>query len=470
MLNGPVPIDKASALAASRQATAGLRVARGTVAADERALGNRADELLQRLLVVEADTDRAHGVAMAAPCPSSFAGLIGATPGMRQLVARLVQLAPLTTPVLITGETGTGKHLLAHTIHKLSQRSGPLLTVHATALPAEDLMLHLYGQERLGRDEVCTVSPGLLEQAQGGTLLFEDVAQLDAGGQRCLRQLLTEPTYSRRGSAQLRRAEVRVIALTSRPLLELVGRGAFCGALFHRLTPAWLDVPPLRQRREDIPRLAAAFLCHDGSDPPHGPPELPTATLLRLLGHGWPGNVRELREVLRQAVQLARERGRSRQLVIDPTIIDRLLARTRAPSEATFKLGTSLATVQRDVILMTLAALDGNKTDAAALLGVSRGALYSRLRTYGAQARALWRAAQHSPSDESADLPPAPPPPAGASRESGSRGAAAGVKRGQRSNAPADSPAPRPTGCPAAFSSACSGDPVRRRGAGDRDR
>jgi DNA-binding NtrC family response regulator len=316
---------------------------------------------------------------------------------MRQLLRRLDQLAGLATPVLITGEPGTGKHLLAHALHQRSQRSGPLLSVNALGLAAEELFLHLYGQERLRRDGGRDITPGLLERAHGGTLLFEEVAQLDAGGQRCLRQLLGEPTYARRGSTQLRRAAVRVIAMTSEPLLERVRRGTFNETLFHHLTPAWLDVPPLRQRRDDIPRLAAAFLAHDQPPDLRGPIELPAATLLRLLGYGWPGNVRELRELLRQAALPVRPTRSSQRPELDPDIVDQLLAGTGIAREVRFKLGTPLETVQREIILMTLAAVDGNKKDAAALLGLSRGALYSRLRTYGAQARDLWSTAQQRP-------------------------------------------------------------------------
>ncbi len=332
---------------------------------------------------------------LAQPLGPSFVELVGETPVMRQLFARLDQLARTELPVLITGEPGTGKHLLAAVLHQRSQRPGPLLAINAAGLAAADLLLHLYGQERLGRGGSVDITPGLLELAHGGTLLFAEVTQLDADGQRCLRQLLGEPTYARRGSVQLRRAAVRVVVMTSEPLLERVRRGQFCEALFHRLTPAWLDVPPLRQRRADIPRLAAAFLAHD-SPSPRGPLELPTATLLQLLGYGWPGNVRELREVLRQAALQPKTGTSPTQL--RPELVAPLLAQTRLGCEVRFKVGTPLEAVEREVILMTLAAVAGNKKDAAALLGLSRGALYSRLRTYGAAARDLFRTAKQSPS------------------------------------------------------------------------
>ena len=358
------------------------------VASGVAALQNGAADFLVQPVPPAVLRQKVYGLLAAAPLvvPSSllvsrepsFAGLIGGTPAMQQLFARLAQLAPLGTPALITGEAGTGKHLLAQALHQLSQRKGPLVRVNTTALAAPELMLHLYGQERPRRDAATDITPGLLERAQGGTLLFADVDELDAGGQRCLRQLLTEPTYSRRGSAELRCADVRVVALSSRPLLALVQRGAFCETLFHRLTPGWLDIPPLRQRRADIPWLAAAFLAYGEPAPPHVPPELPAATLLALLGHSWPGNVRELRELLRQAVAEHRAKGRAHDRWLPPALVEPLLARTRAAREVTVPLGTPLQAVQRDVILMTLAAVAGNKKEAAALLGVSRSARSSR--------------------------------------------------------------------------------------------
>jgi DNA-binding NtrC family response regulator len=311
-----------------------------------------------------------------------FAGLVGSTPRMQQLFARIAALAPQDTPVLISGEPGTGKHHVAQVLHALSQRPGPLLPVHATALPADDLARHLFGQDGVGRDGVTSVTAGLLERAHGGTLLFEELAELDAGGQRCLRQLLTASTYYRRGSTQLRPITVRVLALTSQPLLPLVQRGQLCAELIDLLSPQWLDLPPLRQRRADIPLLAARFLREVAREPI----ELPGPTLLHLLGHPFPGNVRELRAVLHQAAQLGSR--------LEPALLASLLERPRPACEARFAPGTPLATVEREMILMTLAAVDGNKKEAAALLGMSRGALYSRLQEYTAQARAAWRASR----------------------------------------------------------------------------
>ena len=317
-----------------------------------------------------------------------FAGILGVTPIMQQLFAELEQLAGQPEPVLITGEPGTGKDLFARAIHELSQRRGPLLRVSVGAIPTTELMLQLLGQERVGADGIPVISQGLIEQAQGGTLLLDEIAELDAGGQRCLRQLLSGTLYARRGAAQLRRLPVRLIAMSSQPLLELVRRGQFCTELFHRLSLSWLALPPLRQRREDIPLLAAAFLSRTERHHTHGPIELPASTLLRLKGHSWPGNVSELQAVLRQAARQQSTR------VLEPDGIARLLSRTGPTAEGRFPAGTPMATVEREMILLTLAAVDGNKQRAAELLGLSRGALYSRLRQYSAQAQAQWQQEQ----------------------------------------------------------------------------
>jgi DNA-binding NtrC family response regulator len=338
-------------------------------------------------------------LVLAERTPCSFAGLLGATPVMQQLFARLEQAAQRSTPVLITGEPGSGKSLLAAALCQLGPRRGPVVPLYPAVLPSEELMLQLYGQERLGPSGA-EIMPGVLERADGGTLLIDQVDQLDAGGQRCLRQLLADPTYCRRGSAELRRAEVRIVAMTSQPLLQKVQRGQFCETLFQLLRPTWLDLPPLRQRRDDIALLAAAFLAENAEACRGRRRELSAAGLLRLVGHAWPGNVRELHNVLGQAAELARGAA------IEPADLDRVLGPPRR-SELGFQPGTSLAEVQREAILMTLAAVDGNKKRAAALLGLSRGALYSHLRTYHAQAAAAWGAArQRLPAAVPADGEP----------------------------------------------------------------
>ncbi len=351
----------------------------------------------------------------------SFAGVVGATPVMQQVFARLALAANKTTPVLFTGEPGTGKSLLAEVLGQLGPRRGPRMVLYPAVLPAEELMLQLFGQERILPDGSRDITVGLLERAHGGTLLIDEIDKLDAGSQRCLRQLLTDPSYCRRGSAELRRAEVRVIAMASRPLLGLVQRGQFCETLLHLLSPTWIDLPPLRQRRDDIPWLAAAVVSELASQPPYRRRELRPATLLRLLGHGWPGNVRELRAVLLHAAEAAKG------VAIEPAHLGKLSAYPRAGSETTFQPGTTLATVQRDVILMTLAAVDGNKKDAAALLGLSRGALYNHLRSYHEKAQADWRAAQQQL------MPRAMAGPAADGRDSGSHEALPAVKPGQES-------------------------------------
>ncbi len=370
-----------------------------TMAAAVAALKDGAADFLLKPVQPESLRHKAYALLAASPpvvasslqagrSPRGFAGIVGATPIMQRLFAELAQLAGQPEPVLITGEPGTGKDLLARAVHELSQRPGPLVRVSAAALPTTELMLQLFGQERVGPDGIPVISPGLLEQAQGGTLLLDDIAELDAGGQRCLQQLLSGAPYARRGAAQLRRSQVRLIAMSSQPLLERVRCGQFGSELFHRLSLAWLALPPLRQRREDIPLLAAAFLSRTEHHHTCGPVELPAATLLRLQGHSWPGNVSELQAILTQAVRQHASR------ILDPESIGRLLARTGPVAEGRFPTGTPMATVEREMILLTLAAVDGNKQRAAALLGLSRGALYSRLRQYGAKARMQWQEEQ----------------------------------------------------------------------------
>ena len=308
-----------------------------------------------------------------------FDDIIGAGAACRDMQRLGQRAAALDTTVLLLGETGTGKELLANAIHAASpRRQKPFVGLNVAAVPETLLEAEFFGAvagaytgaERKGRD-------GKFKLADGGTLFLDEIGDMSLPMQAKLLRVLQEQEIEPLGSNRLLHIDVRVIAATSRDLRALVDAGLFRADLFYRLNVLPIRLPPLRERSEDLPALVDSLLAQI-ADRTGLPQRKPGAAALALLAtYPWPGNIRELRNVLEQAVML------SDGVALDAPVLQRILPVAAAvdppPLAGGGTLAQRLAETERRVISETLALAGGNKTEAARALGISRATLYEKL-------------------------------------------------------------------------------------------
>ena len=318
--------------------------------------------------------------ALHAPWPTSGA--------MGRIAKVLSLVAPGEITVLLLGETGVGKELAAETVHRLSRRaSRPFVRLNCAALPEQLLESELFGYERGAFTGADRTKPGLLEGADKGTVFLDEVGELPLPTQAKLLRVLESREVMRLGSVAPRHVDVRFIAATNRELGEQVLRGAFRKDLLYRLSGMPVQLPPLRERREEIEPLARRFSAESSAQLGRPPKELTLPALRALTEHAWPGNVRELRNVMERAVLLS-EAGPIgvEHLALDASLGAAPASITKpsvgAPS-AELDLKKSMAEFERAQIERALEQAGGNQTRAAELLGISRHALVSKLGEYG---------------------------------------------------------------------------------------
>jgi DNA-binding NtrC family response regulator len=305
--------------------------------------------------------------------------IIGESTSMRQVFETIQQVAPSRATVLITGATGTGKELIAKAIHNLSPRkNGPFIAVHAAALPTTLLESELFGHEKGAFTGAVERRTGRFELADGGTLFLDEIGELEPQIQVKLLRVLEERAFERVGGAKTLQVDVRLVAATNKDLKKLVSEGKFRDDLFYRLSVVTVDLPPLRERRDDIPLLVKSFLDEFSRENGKQVRELtPEATNL-LLAYDWPGNVRELRNAIEQMVVLARG---ERLTVRD------VPAAIRGSADLTkinvVRAGMTVEDAERQLIVQALKETDGNRTKAAQRIGVSRRTLHRKLKEYG---------------------------------------------------------------------------------------
>ena len=237
---------------------------------------------------------------------SGFDAIVGESPALQQVLARIRQVAPTETAVLLTGETGTGKELLAHALHDQSpRRHKPLVTVNCAALPPTLIEGELFGREKGAYTGATTQQVGRFELADGATLFLDEVSDLPLDLQAKLLRVLETGQFERLGSPRTRVVDVRIIAAANRDLRTLVEAGTFRADLFYRLSVFPIDVPPLRDRREDLPLLVWHFVRHFAQKMGKAIEGIPPEAMARLQQYAWPGNVRELRNLIERAVILS---------------------------------------------------------------------------------------------------------------------------------------------------------------------
>jgi two-component system, NtrC family, response regulator AtoC len=307
--------------------------------------------------------------------------LIGESPPLREVLDTIRQVAPSSANILIEGESGTGKELAAHAIHKLSRRhKGKFVTVHCAALSPQLLESELFGHERGAFTGAHERRIGRFEQANGGTIFLDEIGEIDATTQIKLLRVMSEShSFERVGGTQTLRADVRVIAATNKNLEKLVSEGKFRDDLYFRLNVVRLTMPPLRERKEDIPLLVHSFLRHFCKANEKALLDLTSEAMDTLLAYDWPGNVRELRTAIEHGVVMAT--GLQITLRDLPAAVRQAVPAdvTRAKSLEMGGGPLDLHATERRLIMQALATTKGNITAAARKLGISRRTLHRRL-------------------------------------------------------------------------------------------
>jgi two-component system NtrC family response regulator len=296
---------------------------------------------------------------------------------MRELLALADRVALSSSPALIQGESGTGKDFLAHYLHYRGPRRGrPLLKVHCPAIPEALLESELFGHERGAFTDARQAKAGKIELAQGGTLFFDQIEDLSPALQGKLLRVVEEKAFERVGGTRTLRVDVRFAAAAGADLARAVGTGAFREDLYHRLCVLPLEIPPLRERREDILPLAELFLRREREG--RGDRRLAARTRELLCGYRWPGNVRELKAVMERACLVA-EGGEVPPGALPPQVLDQPSALWAGRGERR----PSLRDVEESYVRFVLDQVGGNQTRAASILGISRKALWEKRRRYG---------------------------------------------------------------------------------------
>ncbi len=307
--------------------------------------------------------------------------IIGQSAPMREIFDVLRQVAPSQTTVLITGESGTGKELIARAIHQLSSRArAPMVIVHCAALAPTLLESELFGHEKGAFTGAHERRIGRVEQAQGGTLFLDEIGEIDATVQIKLLRFLGERTYERVGSNKTLAADVRLIAATNKNLEEMVKEGKFREDLFYRLNVVPIQMPPLRDRREDIPLLANAFLQEFAGKNNKKMNGIEPAALDLLMSYPWRGNVRELRAAIEGAVVLGRGEGIGvKDLPLKIRNYHPVMEQTGEPLAP---VNLTVEEAEKQLIIRALQDCKGNRTEAAKKLGISRRTLHRKLHAY----------------------------------------------------------------------------------------
>jgi DNA-binding NtrC family response regulator len=316
------------------------------------------------------------------PGSETFGALVSRSIGMREAFRVARAAAPTDANLLIVGENGTGKELMASAVHEHSLRAAnPFIRLNCAAIPAELLESELFGHRRGAFTGALADKKGLLEIAQGGTVLFDEIAEMPLALQVKLLRVLQEREFRAVGSTASQRADVRVLCATNVEPDEAVRTGALREDLYFRLNTIVLRLPPLREREGDIALLVVRFIVQFAERHRRHVSGIEPQALRALERHPWPGNVRELEHVIERAVILST--GADIRLDDLPETVRHPMM----PRQASMPIGQSLQEIERLAIVQTLERTRGNKRAAAAMLGIHRPTLYNKLRRYG-----LWHA------------------------------------------------------------------------------
>jgi DNA-binding NtrC family response regulator len=302
----------------------------------------------------------------------------GPSRGWQDLKSQITRVAPSNAPVLIQGETGSGKEVVARLLHDLSRRAnGPFIAVNCGSVSRELLESELFGHEKGSFTGATTAKIGLITAAEGGTLFLDEIGEMPGPMQVSLLRFLDRNEYRPVGSTRLMHADVRVVGATNQDLQERILQGRFRDDLLYRINTVTLRVPPLRERKDDVPRLVEHILgtlrAYD-----HRVRSVSPDAMASLLAYTWPGNVRELRNVLERVVLLNRDTA-----TISEEEIRRMLPKTQGAMPVSDPTQLSLDEIERLHIQRVLDASGGNKAQAAKTLDIDYKTLLTKLKTYG---------------------------------------------------------------------------------------
>jgi transcriptional regulator with PAS, ATPase and Fis domain len=302
---------------------------------------------------------------------------------MREISDLVSRVAPSDANVLITGESGVGKEVVANQIHRLSRRQeGPLVKLNCAAFPQNMIESELFGYVKGAFTGAANDFPGMIHEAAGGTLFLDEIAEMPADLQTRFLRVLQEREFRPLGSTRIIKADFRLVAATNRPIAAALAGGALRQDLYYRLKTFQLEIPPLRERREDIPSLALQFARRFSTQMKKPEPQFDPEALQCLMDYNWPGNVRELQNAIEHGIVLC-EGG-----LVTTKHLPRELRLPAVLQEAASHPGNGdgglkLDVREREAILQALAQCHGNKKKAAAVLGIHRPTLYSKMKRYG---------------------------------------------------------------------------------------
>jgi len=332
----------------------------------KRALGNRELALQNRVLQEELERR------------SQFSNIIGRSAEMRQVFDLVRQVAPARTSVLITGESGVGKEMIAEALHYGSPRKDkPFIKLHCAALTETLLESELFGHEKGAFTGAIARKRGRFELAHMGTLFLDEIGEINQTVQIKLLRVLEEKRFERVGGEETVEVDVRLIAATNRDLKEAIAKGSFREDLYYRLNVVNLHIPPLRERKDDIPLLVAAFLREFSQENGRTIEGIDAKGRSALSNYSWPGNVRQLRNSIESAVVLCKGS------VITLEDLPPGIRGEQGGDQVRLPVGTSLAEAEKELIRYTLAREGGNKSRAAEVLGIGRKTLHRKLQEYG---------------------------------------------------------------------------------------
>ena len=306
---------------------------------------------------------------------------------MQQIDDLITAMAPSEANVLITGESGVGKEVIANVIHSRSRRAEkPMVKLNCAAFPQAMIEGELFGYVKGAFTGATSDFPGMIAEADGGTLFLDEISEMPTELQTRFLRVLQEREYRSLGSTKTQKADFRVIAATNRPVQQAMAENRLRSDLYYRINTFQIELPPLRERKEDIPPLVASFVRRFSQQLGKPEPSIAPEAFQKLLDYGWPGNVRELQNAIEYAVVLARPSQITVKELPAEVQLPVVLQKTeRAVASQSSGPARSLEEMERSAILDALAQCHGNKKKAAELLGIQRPTLYNKMKRYGIQ-------------------------------------------------------------------------------------